>query len=153
MKPATPASVKEEGAPMSKGFRNVLAVGTLLLLGHGPALAHHSVAGQFDVGKVVRLQGTVTRVDWINPHTYLYVDVKGADGQVVTWRLESHPVAMMRKAGLSRQDLQREGVPVTFEAHPARDGTAHLAYTLRLRYADGREYQLVPVPADAVLVP
>ncbi len=74
---------------------------------------HHSVAGQFDTAKVVSFSGVVTQVDWINPHSYLHVDVKDKKGEVTSWRIESLPVAMMRKAGTleggaARQRRDRE---------------------------------------------
>jgi hypothetical protein len=104
------------------------------------AFAHHSVAGQFDVGKTVKITGTVSRMDWINPHTQVYVDVKEPAG-VVTWKLESLPVAMMRKAGLTKQLLIGDGQEVVVTLHPARNGTEHLGYILSLKYKDGRTYQ------------
>ena len=76
------------------------------------AWAHHSLAGQFDVAKSFELTGVVSRVDWVNPHTYVYLDVMQPGGGVLTYRLESLPVAMMRKAGLSKQELMGEGKPV-----------------------------------------
>ncbi len=105
------------------------------------ALAHHSVAGQFDTAKVVSFSGVVTQVDWINPHSYLHVDVKDKKGEVTSWRIESLPVAMMRKAGLSKVALLGNGETVKFEVHPARDGTQHLAYMIRMTFADGRNFQ------------
>ncbi len=104
------------------------------------AWSHHSVAGQFDVGKTVKITGTVSRMDWINPHTQVYVDVKEPAG-TVTWKLESLPVAMMRKAGISKQLLVSDGQEVVVTLHPARNGTPHLGYILSLQYKDGRLYQ------------
>lgn len=106
------------------------------------ANAHHSVAGQFDSTKRVSLTGVVTKVDWINPHTYLYLDVKDDAGNVTTWRLESLPTAMLRKAGLTSAMLTADGATVTADAIVARDGTQHLAWLLKLTYADGHYYQL-----------
>jgi len=106
-----------------------------------PASAHHSVAGVFDVTKTVMLSGTVSRVDWINPHTYIYLDVKDAGGAVTTWKLESLPVAMMRKAGLSRQQILGDGQHVVVEANPARNGMAAFGFALKISYDDGRHYQ------------
>ena len=73
------------------------------------ALAHHSLSGQFDTSQSFEIQGVVSRVDWVNPHTYVYVDVKQKDGTPLTYKLESLPVAMMRKAGLSKQELVGDG--------------------------------------------
>jgi hypothetical protein len=108
--------------------------------------AHHSLAGQFDVAKTIELTGVVSRVDWVNPHTYVYLDVSQSGGAVLTYKLESLPVAMMRKAGLSRQELMGEGKAVKVTVHPARSGVPTLGYLVVLRFADGREIQFARVP-------
>jgi Family of unknown function (DUF6152) len=114
----------------------------LLVLWLGAAAAHHSVAGVFDNTKRASLTGTITKIDWINPHTYLYLDVKDDAGNVMTWRLQSLPTAMLRKAGLSSEMLMAGGATVTADALLARDGSAHLAWVLKLTYEDGHFYQL-----------
>ena len=118
------------------------AVVALLVVGSGSASAHHSVAGQFDNAKRAKITGTITRIDWINPHTYIYLDVKDDKGEVTTWRLESLPTAMLRKAGLTSEMLMAGGAKVTADALMARDGSAHLAWLLKLTYEDGHFYQL-----------
>jgi hypothetical protein len=110
------------------------------------AQAHHSLSGQFDTTKSFELNGVISRVDWINPHTYLYVDVKQANGSQLTYKFESLPVAMMRKAGLSKGELLGDGKPVHIKAHPARNGTPTLGYLVVLKMADGREIQFAHVP-------
>jgi hypothetical protein len=106
------------------------------------ASAHHSVAGQFDNSKRLQLAGTISRVDWINPHVYLQLDVKDEQGAVTEWRLETLPTAMLRKAGLSKDMIISGGMAVTVDAILARDGTANLAWVLKLTYDDGHYYQL-----------
>jgi hypothetical protein len=129
--------------------RNWFACVALLLAAIGlPAAAHHSVAGVFDVTRTLKLTGTVSRVDWINPHTSVYLDVKEPGGTVTTWRLECLPVAMMRKGGLSKQQLLGDGQTVTVAAHPARNGTPALGYLLAMSYGDGRHLQFSPDPND-----
>jgi hypothetical protein len=110
------------------------------------AQAHHSLSGQFDTSKSFEVNGVVSRVDWVNPHTYLYVDVKQPNGSQLTYKLESLPVAMMRKAGVSKQELLGDGRPVHVKAHPARNGTATLGYMLVLKLGDGKEIQFARVP-------
>jgi hypothetical protein len=105
------------------------------------ASAHHSVAGQFDMQKTVTLQGVVSKVDWVNPHIYVQLDVKGTDGKVEPWRLECVPVGMARKAGLTKAMLEGHGETVTVVAYPARDGTKHLGYITRLTFPDGHFLQ------------
>ena len=112
-----------------------------LLASAAPALAHHSVAGQFDGDERITLTGVISKVDWINPHTYLHIDVHNDDGSMTTWEIESLPTAMMRKAGLSSELLKGDGSPVTVVAIRARDGTQNLGWLLRIDYAAGHHYQ------------
>jgi hypothetical protein len=105
--------------------------------------AHHSVAGQFDLSKQVTLKGVISKVDWVNPHIYLHLDVKGDDGQVVTWSLGTVPTAMARRGGLTRESIAgSSGEVVTVECNPARNGTDHLGWVKTITYADGRRYEL-----------
>ena len=106
------------------------------------AFGHHSVAGQFDATKRTHLTGTITSVDWINPHTYIHLDVKDEQGAITSWRLESLPTAMMRKAGLTKEMIIGDGSPVTADAMVSRDGTKNVAWVMKLTYADGHYYQL-----------
>jgi hypothetical protein len=103
--------------------------------------AHHSVAGQFDVARTVTLSGTVSTVHWVNPHLYIDFDVKSPKDQAATWRLEGVPVGMARKAGLTLPMLKGHGETVTIVAHPARDGTMHLGYIIKITYPDGKVFQ------------
>ena len=100
----------------------------------------------FDVTKSFELDGVVSRVDWVNPHVQVYVDGKDAKGKPLTYKLESLPVAMMRKAGLSKTALLGEGKPVHIKAHPARSGEPGHGYMLHIKFADGREIQFSKVP-------
>jgi hypothetical protein len=108
--------------------------------------AHHSFSGEFDSTKKAELVGTISAVDWINPHSYIHLDVKDERGAVATWRLESLPTAMMRKAGLTKEMVMGDGSPVTAEVILARDGTQNLAWVTKLTYADGHYYQLAASP-------
>lgn len=128
-----------------RSARTWAAAAALLSLSFG-VQSHHSLAGQFDTARSFEIDGVVSRVDWVNPHTYVYVDVKQADGSRLTYKLESLPVAMMRKAGLSRQELLGDGHAVHAKAHPARNGTVTLGYLLLLKLPDGREVQFARVP-------
>ena len=106
------------------------------------AVAHHSVTGQYDPDNRVPLTGVITKVDWINPHTYLYLEVANDDGTTTTWRLESAPTAMLRKARITPEMLMDDGAVVTVDAIVARDGTPNLAWLYRIDYPDGHSYQL-----------
>ena len=90
----------------------------------GSVSAHHSVSGQYDASRPLTLTGVISKVDWINPHIYLHLDVKEKDGAVTTWTLSTLPTAMMRRAGLTKESLQGQpGVVVTLNAIAARDET------------------------------
>ena len=105
------------------------------------AWTHHSVAGQFDVTKTITHSGVITKIDWLNPHIYVFLDAKD-DAGATGWALETVPTAMMRKAGLTRDDLAgTAGEVVTVTARPARDGRKN-AWILRITYPDGHYYQL-----------
>ena len=131
---------------MSGSARTRLLI-SIALLGIGMTQgvrAHHSVAGEFDIHKMLRLNGVVSKVDWANPHIYVHLSVKDADGATAEWRLETVPVAMMRKAGLSKEMLLGNGQTATVEVYPARDGTPHLGFMAKITYADGHHYQFAP---------
>jgi Family of unknown function (DUF6152) len=127
-------------------FRPIAAAAVILCgltcIWTATAAAHHSVAGQFDPSQQIKLVGVISKVDWVNPHIYVHLDVKDASGTVATWRLETAPPAFMRKAGLTSAKLMGDGQEVTIEGYPARDGTQHLGWILTITYADGHYYQL-----------
>ncbi len=104
--------------------------------------AHHSVTGQFDPEQRLELVGVITKVDWINPHTYLHLEVTNEDGSSASWRLESAPTAMLRKARITPQMLMDGGAEVTVDVILARDGTENLAWLYRIDFADGRSFKL-----------
>lgn len=111
------------------------------------ASAHHSVAGQFDMTKPLELSGVVSKVDWVNPHIHVYLDVKDKSGKTDTWSLEGAPVGMARKAGLSKSMLEGHGETVKVVCFPARDGTKHLGFMVKITYPDGHVFQFSPDPA------
>jgi hypothetical protein len=107
------------------------------LLGGVGLSAHHSLASQFDEGKPLTLQGVITKVDWVNPHVWVYIDVKDTSGAVEQWTLETLPPATLRKGGL-RSDMLGKGQTVTVLAYRARNDSK-LAFLRKITFADGRE--------------
>jgi hypothetical protein len=101
-----------------------------------PLSAHHSFAAEFDGTKQINLTGVVTKVDWVNPHAWVYVDVKGDDG-VVNWALESGAPNALYRAGWRKDDL-KVGDKVTFSAFLAKDGS-HTAAAREVTLPDGRK--------------
>jgi hypothetical protein len=120
----------------------VPAVLLATLVAQSPALAHHSITGQFDVSKTTTLRGTITRVDWINPHVYVLLDVGDAKGAVTTWELSTIPLAMLRKAGITKELLRgKPGDVVTLVVHPALNGRQR-GWVSKITYPDGKFYAL-----------
>ena len=105
--------------------------------------AHHSVNGQFDTETRLTLTGTINRVDWVNPHVYVYLDVENDDGTVTTWGLETGPTARLRRGGLTVQALAgKPGEQVTVLGMPAlREGNNSL-WLIKISYEDGKYYVL-----------
>jgi hypothetical protein len=114
-----------------------------------PARAHHSIAGQFDMTKTVRLTGVVRRLDWVNPHVYLFLEAKNAEGGGDVWKLETLPVAMLRKAGIKKQMLVT-GETVELDVCPARNGTEQLGFILNIKFPDGKRFQFSRDPNGTV---
>jgi Family of unknown function (DUF6152) len=114
-----------------------LAILIGLLLGSAPVFAHHSFSAEYDAKKPIMLAGTVTRVEWLNPHTKFYVDVKGEDGKVVNWEFELGSPNQLARRGWTRHSLNI-GDKITVDAYLAKDGS-HLADVRTATLADGRK--------------
>jgi len=97
-----------------------------------PASAHHSFAGEFDAKKPIQLQGTVTRVEWINPHAWIHIDVKKPDGSVESWAIEGGTPNTLFRRGVTR-DSVKIGTVINVDGYLARDGS---------RKANGRDMTL-----------
>ena len=107
---------------MKRGLLGLLAVAIGLLVAIAPARAHHSFAAQYDRNKPVTLIGPVTKIEWMNPHIYFYMDVKDASGKVTHWAVEGGAPNTLYRAGW-RKDSLKIGDEVTVEGFLARDGT------------------------------
>lgn len=113
----------------------------------GLAWAHHSIQAQFDINKTVTVNGTVSRIEFINPHSYLTVSVKEPDGTTTRWAFEMAAAAQLRRAGMSRADRGglKPGDQVTVLALAARDGS-NSGLLQELRVSDGRVFKFTPDP-------
>ena len=103
-----------------------------------PVLAHHSVPGTFNIEKTVSIKGKISKIDWINPHIYIYVDVKDRTGAVTTWKVETLPTNHMRRAGVTKEEILSEAKAgdVTVHMYPAHlNKTA--GFLLRLTFSEG----------------
>lgn len=128
---------------VSHGAR--MALVALLLAPPASVFAHHSVAGAFDVTKEVVVTGKIVKLDWINPHIFVYVE----DAKGTRWAFESLPIHMFHKAGVTRKMLlggqDEPGQTVTVRALPAHV-TPNAGLITRVSYADGHFYQLYISP-------
>jgi hypothetical protein len=120
-----------------------LSVLPCLLLISLAAWAHHSVQAEFDLNKPLTMTGVVTKVEWINPHSYLYLDVKDENGNMKHWAFEMAGPGALRRAGLSRADRGglKAGDTITVNAVAAKDGSdAGLIKDVTL--PDGRKFTI-----------
>jgi hypothetical protein len=122
---------------IKRSFRIIL-LANFVLLATVPVLAHHSFQAEFDAAKPVTLKGTLSKIDWINPHIYFYLDVKDDDGKVTTWTLESIPTGFMHRAGLTKTDFNI-GDNVTVLAYRAKDGTRAFGWVQEFTFPNGRK--------------
>ena len=126
-------------APLTLSLALSAALGIALLAPSTPAQAHHAFAAEFDADKPLDLKGAVTKVKWVNPHSWLYFDVKGADGKVTNWGVEfGTPNALSRK-GLKKADLPI-GTEVHVKGYRSKNG-GPFGYSVTLTLPDGRSIQ------------
>jgi hypothetical protein len=114
----------------------------LLFLGSAPVRAHHSPSAVFDMANRFTLTGTLTKVDWFNPHIAVFLDAKKADGTLENWKLESNPPSWFRRVGLGRDDIAKGlGQTVTIEGVRAKNGGPY-GYLLKITFQDGNSVEL-----------
>jgi DNA/RNA endonuclease YhcR with UshA esterase domain len=108
--------------------------------------AHHSFAAEYDAHKPVTLSGTVTKVEWVNPHGWIYVDVKDAKGTIAKWAVETGTPAMLARRGLKKTFLP-VGAEIVITGYRAKDGS-NTANGAAVKFPDGRDIFLGSSGAD-----
>jgi hypothetical protein len=111
------------GTVMNRNVGAVLVLG--LLLGVASSWAHHGLA-EFDTTHTVRMQGTVTDFQWINPHAFIYADLKDENGKVANWKVEMGSLRMLTRFGGWTPKTVKRGDHVTVEGFPAKDGSHYM---------------------------
>src|SRR5262245_2319634 len=123
---------------------SVFIVGLSLALGSHVVRAHHSEAAEYDSTKPVKITGTLSKVEWANPHVWFYVDVTEAEGKVTTWGFSTQPPGALMRRGVTK-DALKIGAVVNVEGIRARDGSNNGSMR-RMTFADGTQ---VLTPAES----
>jgi Family of unknown function (DUF6152) len=112
-------------------------VATVLFLSVMPALSHHAFSAEFDVDKPIRLEGTVARVEWVNPHAWIHIDVKKPDGSMERWMIEGGTPNTLFRRGVTKESLL-PGMSIIVTGYQAKDGSLK-GNGRDLTFADGRK--------------
>jgi len=117
-------------------MKRMLLVDIAVGLSSAPLVAHHSFAAEFDATKAIRVTGTLTKVEWTNPHIYFYLDAKDEQGNPVRWTCESGAPGALSRRGFKRGDLKL-GDTIVVDGYRAKNGS-NLMDARRVTLADGR---------------
>jgi hypothetical protein len=115
---------------------SILTAGLGLFLAALPVLAHHSFAAEFDVSKPITLKGKFVKMDWVNPHSQIHIEVTGTDGKTEVWSCEALPPNSLYRQGW-RKDSLKPGDEIEIEGFQAKDGTTNM-WTRSVKTAEGR---------------
>jgi Family of unknown function (DUF6152) len=104
------------------GMKRIVAItGLGVILAAASATAHHAFSQEFDADKPVKLVGTITKAEWVNPHAWVYLDVKGEDGKVLNWSIELGPPNALLRRGWKKSSMP-VGAQITIEGFAAKNG-------------------------------
>jgi len=120
--------------------RRLFTLASLVFLVPVVALAHHSYTAEFDTTKPIKLSGVLTRVEWANPHIWLYLDVKDDSGKVTNWGFSASPPGMLQRRGITKNSLKLGDV-LTISGHRAKDGSNNASGNV-VTFPDGRDARI-----------
>jgi Family of unknown function (DUF6152) len=119
-------------------MKRKLVVTASLLLASLPIWAHHSFGAEYDVNKPITLTGVITKVEWTNPHSFFYLDVKDKDGKVVNWKMEGYPPVVLYRTGWKKDVTMKPGDEITVTGWQARDG-GNWGHSRQVTFKDGKK--------------
>jgi hypothetical protein len=117
-------------------MRTMLLVASFLGSAVAPAWAHHAFAAEFDITKPLKLQGTVTHMEWVNPHSWIHLEVKGPDGKIVSWMVEGGSPNVLLRRGFTKKSLE-VGAEIVVEGFQAKNGE-NRANGANITFKDGK---------------
>jgi len=115
----------------------IYLIGLFVWTAAAPAVAHHAFAAEFDASKPISLEGTITRMEWVNPHSWVHLDVTQPDGTVESWMVEGGPPTSLLRRGFTKKDLP-VGAKIFVEGYLAKDGSKK-ANGRDLTWVDGQK--------------
>jgi hypothetical protein len=126
------------GKALANMTRGVWWLAIPLWLSAVPLFAHHSFGAEYDADKPVTVSGVITKIDWTNPHSHLFMDVKDDKGNIASWKFEGYPPVVLSRTGWRKDITMKIGDTVTVFGWRARDGT-NWGHSREVTFADGKK--------------